>query len=95
MPNSLVRPPKPQESFSGRRQGRGRQINIEVITRGLPRDRNRYWVRKLWTLRKRGDVETFAAYIQNIHPHKIPPEVCDVREYVCCMLRGLLGRDDL
>ncbi len=78
-----------------KRQGRGRKVNPEVIVRGLSPDRNRHWVRKLWTLRKRGDVETFAAYIQNVHPHRIPPEVRDVREYVRCMLRGLLYGDDL
>ncbi len=71
------------------RQGRGRKVNHEVIVRGLARDPNRHWVRKLWTLRKRGNVETFAAYVRDIHPHKIPPEVRDVREYVLCMLRGL------
>jgi hypothetical protein len=81
---------KPQESFSGRRQGRGRQINVEVITRGLSPDRNRHWVRKLWVLRKRSDIESFAAYIQNFHPHRIPPEVHNVREYVRCVLRGLV-----
>jgi hypothetical protein len=76
-----------------KRQGRGRKVNPEVIVRGLSPDRNRHWVRRFWSLRKRRDVETFADYIRDVHPHRIPPEVCDVREYVRCMLRGLLGDD--
>jgi hypothetical protein len=87
--------PRRQGRFSGKRQGRGRLVNPEIVTRGLPADRSRHWIRKLWSLRKRGDVETFAAYIREIHPHRIPPEVRDVREYVRCMLRGLLTGDDL
>jgi hypothetical protein len=78
-----------------KRQGRGRKVNPEVIVRGLPRDPNRHWVRRLWLLRKRWDVETFADYIHRTHPHGIPPEVRDVQEYVRCMLRGLLDGDDL
>ena len=78
-----------------KRQGRKRKINPEVIVQGLPRDPNRHWVRRLWSLRKRWDVETFADYINRIHPHRIPPEVRDVQEYVRCMLRGLLCGDDL
>ena len=73
-----------------KRQGRSRKVNPEVIVRGLSPDRNRHWVRKLWTLRKRGDVDSFASYIQHIHPHRIPPEVRKVQEYVRCVLRGLI-----
>jgi len=63
---------------------------VEIVTRGLSPDRNRQWIRKLWSLRRRGSIETFAAYIQSIHPHRIPPKVIRVEEYVRCMLRGLL-----
>jgi hypothetical protein len=66
---------------------------VEIVTRGLPPDRNRHWIRELWSLRERGDVETFAAYIQQVHPHRVPREVSNAEEYVHCMLRGLL--DDL
>jgi hypothetical protein len=35
------------------------------------------------------DVDSFAEYIRQNHPHMLPKEVQNVTEYVRCMLRGL------
>jgi hypothetical protein len=37
------------------------------------------------------DVDSFAEYVRQKHPHMLPKEVQNVAEYVRCMLRGLLG----
>ena len=75
-----------------RRQGRGRKSNPEIIVCGLPPDPKRHWLRTLWKRRPaslRVDVDSFAEYIRQKHPHMLPKEVQNVAEYVRCMLRGL------
>lgn len=59
---------------------------------GLPPDPKRHWLRLLWKRRPaslRVDVDSFAEYIRQNHPNKLPKEVQNVTEYVRCMLRGL------
>ena len=59
---------------------------------GLPPDPKRHWLRTLWKRRPaslRVDVDSFAEYIRQNHPHMLPKEVQNVTEYVRCMLRGL------
>lgn len=59
---------------------------------GLPPDPKRHWLRLLWKRRPaslRMDVDSFAEYIRQNHPHMLPKEVQNVAEYVRCMLRGL------
>ena len=82
-------------SFSGKRQGRGRRNNPEIVVYGLERDPKRHWLRTLWKKHPH-NVDAFAAYILANHPHMLPPEVTDVHEYMRCALRGLFrDRDDL
>ena len=59
---------------------------------GLPPDPKRHWLRLLWKRRPtnlRVDVDSFAEYIHQKHPHMLPKEVQNIAEYVRCMLRGL------
>ncbi len=80
-----------QESFSGRRQGRGQRVPpAEIVTCGLLRDSKRHWLRVLWQRQRTRDVDSFADYIREQHPDKIPANVRNVREYMRCALRGLV-----
>ena len=63
---------------------------MEIVTRGLPADRNRHWLRVLWQRQRNRDVGSFADYIREQHPDKIPANVRNVREYMRCVLRGLI-----
>lgn len=78
-----------QRGLSNRkRQGRGRKNNPVVIVCGLEPDPKRHWLRTLWKRRPQ-DVDAFAQYIRQNHPHMLPKDVQNVAEYVRCMLRGL------
>jgi len=58
---------------------------------GLEPDPKRHWLRLLWKHKRHWqDVDAYAQYIRDNHPHMLPKDVRDVGEYVRCMLRGLL-----
>jgi hypothetical protein len=55
----------------------------------LAPDPKRHWLRRLWTRRKRKDVESFARYVQATHPHMLPKGLFNLAGYMRCVLRGL------
>ena len=90
--------PKLRGLSNRKRQGRGRKNNPEIIVCGLAPDTGREWLRKFYARRTqplRPHPDTFAEYVRQNHPHKLPKGVVNVAEYMRCVLRGLYRDDDL